>query len=90
MDTIKLISANCRGLQCKRKRYDVINYMKSKKPNILCLQDTHLTKEDEFNIKTFWEGEVILHGIYKNSCGVAILLSNTFEYSIKQVKHDKS
>ena len=56
---IKILSANCRGIQSKEKRYDVINYMKSKNPDILCLQDTYLIPEEEFNLKTIWDGEVI-------------------------------
>ena len=85
---IKILGANCRGIQSKEKGYDVINYMKSKNPNILCLQDTHLIPEEEFNLKTMWDGEVILHGIHTNSRGVAILLNNTFEYTIKEVVKD--
>ena len=90
MGTVKIISANCRGLQSKQKRYDVINYMKSKKVDILCLQDTHLKNEDEYNLKTMWNGDVILHGIHTNSRGVAILLNNTFEYSIKKFEKDSA
>ena len=53
---IKILSANCRGIQSKEKSYDVINYMKSKNQDILCLQDTHLITEEEFNLKTIWDG----------------------------------
>ena len=62
--------------------------MKSKSPDILCLQDTHLTKEDEFHLKTIWEGEVMLHGTSTKSRMVAILLNNAFEYSINDVIKD--
>ena len=85
---IKILSANCRGIQSKEKRYDVINYMKSKNADILCLQDTHLITEEEFNLKTIWDGEVILHGMRTNSRGVAILLNNTFEHTIQKVVKD--
>ena len=81
-DKVKLSSANCRGLRNKIKRYDVINYMKSKKVHILCLQDTHLTSDDEADLKSIWEGEILLHEVNTNSRGVAILLNNTFEYKI--------
>ena len=81
---IKILSANCRGIQSKEKRYDVINYMKGKNPDILCLQDTHLITEEVFNLKTIWDGEVILHGMCTNSRGVAILLNNTFEHTGKK------
>ena len=89
-DKIKILSANCRGIRNKVKRYDVINYMKDKKVNILCLQDTHLTIEDETDIKTYWQGEILLHGVNTNSRGVAILLNDTFEYKVKNIFRDTS
>ena len=89
-DKVKLLSANCRGLRNKIKRYDVINYMKSKRVNILCLQDTHLTSDDEADLKSIWEGEILLHGVNTNSRGVAILLNNTFEYKIKNIFRDSA
>ena len=64
--------------------------MKSKQPDILCLQDTHLTPDDELHLKTMWDGEVLLHGIRTNSRGVAILLNNTFEYTIEEVVKDNT
>ena len=39
-------------------------------------------------LKTIWDGEVILHRMRTNSRGVAILLNNTFEYTIKKVDKD--
>ena len=89
-DKVKLLSANCRGLRNKIKRYDVINYMKSKRINILCLQDTHLTSDDEADLKSIWEGEILLHRVNTNSRGVAILLNNTFEYKIKNIFRDSA
>ena len=45
-DQIKIISANCQGLRDGSKRADVLNYLPQKKPNIICLQDTHLISKD--------------------------------------------
>ena len=64
--------------------------MKHKKAHILCLQDTHLTVEDEVDLRTYWKGEILLHGAHTNSRGVAILLSDIFEYKVKNVIQDNS
>ena len=68
----------------KVKRYDSINYMRNKKVNILCLQDTHLTSENESDLKAYRKGEVLIHGVNTNSRGVAILINDTFEEKIKK------
>ena len=46
IDDIRILSANCRDLKYKEKRYDVINYIRDKKADIICLQDTRLTEND--------------------------------------------
>ena len=88
-DSLKIISLNCRGLRNMIKRYDVVNYLKSQTAEIICLQDTHLIESDIGDCKTIWEGEVILHGQNKNSRGVAILLSDKLNYTIKNIIKDR-
>ena len=83
-----MLSANCQGLRDKGKRYDVLTYMKSLNPNILCLQDTHLTKDDISSIKKLWNGECLIHGTKTNSRGVAILINSGFEYKILKTEVD--
>ena len=39
--SIKILSANCQVLGSLEKRLDVLNYLKDKKCDIYCLQDTH-------------------------------------------------
>ena len=87
-ETIKVLSANCQGLQNKNKMADVLKYMKEKRPNILCLQDTHWTPGDEKFIKQHWDGEVIIHGVRKNARGVGILFDKNFQYEIMKVEKD--
>ena len=41
LDEIKVLSANCRGIKDKKKRYDVLNYLQNMSADIICLQDTH-------------------------------------------------
>ena len=38
---VKVLSANCQGLQDSKKCFDVINYFKESNAGIICLQDTH-------------------------------------------------
>ena len=87
-EKLKILSANCRGLQDRKKRTDVLNYYKEKKPNILCLQDTHLIDKDLSSIKDIWGHEAILNGTRSNARGVAILLNNNFEYTILNIHRD--
>ena len=82
-DKIKVLSANCQGLQNYKKRVDVINYMDNLGVDIICLQDTHWLNRDEMHIKSVWKGECLLNGRKSNSRGVAILLKKTFEYKIE-------
>ena len=59
------------------------------KINVLCLQDTHLTKSDDHDILTaFPTCKYIIHGCKTNSRGVAIIIKNNFEYAIKNVTTD--
>ena len=87
-ETLKILSLNCRGLRNKTKRYDVMNYLKNLKAEIICLQDTHLTESDWNDCRNLWDGEVILHGERTNARGVAILINNTLEYQIKRIEKD--
>ena len=61
-ETIRVGSANCRGLQEIKKRTDVLEYMKNSKVNIICLQDTHWVDSDYTYIKQIWNDELILNG----------------------------
>ena len=80
--TIKVLSANCRGLQSDNKQRDVLNYLKNLNADIICLQDTHWVPSDLRKIKSIWNHEILINGKETNSRGVAILFGNNFEYKI--------
>ena len=88
LDRIKVLSANCRGLKEKCKRIDVLNYFKNKNADIICIQDTHLTESDAFDLKKYWQGNFILHGERHNARGVAIFFGENFEYKILNTDKD--
>ena len=85
---LQIVSYNCQGLNSVEKRRDVFDYLKSKNCNIYCLQDTHLTKNDETAIRNQWGGKCIFNSFASNQRGAAILLSNNFEYKILNTKKD--
>ena len=78
----------CQGLQTRLKKIDVLNYLKDKKTDIVCLQDTHWISEDLLEVKKHWDGECIFHGSRTNSRVVAILFSKNFEYVIGNIEKD--
>ena len=82
VNMLKILSANCQGIRDKRKRYDVINYMKESYPNIICIQDTHLLKDEADEMRTLSDCECYLRGFSTNSRGVAVLISDNFECKI--------
>ena len=82
-ESIVMSSANCRGLGDRKKRIDVLDYLKNTKSNIVCLQDTHWLTSEERNIRKIWDNPCYLNGIKSNARGVAILIKNNFEYSVQ-------
>ena len=82
-EQIKIVSVNCQGLRNKTKRLDVWNYLSRLDPNILCLQDTHLTKQDENDLSLMMDSKCLLSGTRTNSCGVVIILRNNFNYQTR-------
>ena len=87
-NSLVVLSMNCRGLKNKEKCADVLNYLKDKNPDILCLQETHWIENDLTYIRDQWGGECIVHGISSNSRGVAILFGKNFDYKIGNVEKD--
>ena len=75
-------SVNCNGLTGRKKRIDVLDYLKKQKIDILCLQETHWTEDNLRMIKQQWNNELIIHGDQTSSRGVAILFSNRLEFKI--------
>ena len=73
---LTVLSANTQGLGNGIKRFDVINYFKDSRADIICLQDTHLTSSAESNVKSTWGNEAFLHGKSTNSRGVMTLVNH--------------
>lgn len=56
--SLKILSANCRGLNSVKKRTDVLNHLsKNYKYDVYYLQDTHFTLGMEEGIEEMWGGK---------------------------------
>ena len=88
MDKIKICSLNCQGLGDVRKRRDVISHLRSQNFSILCLQDTHFTKNIEKLIQTEWGYKVFFSSFTSQSRGVAVFIKNNFEFVLHNTHHD--
>ena len=82
MDKISICSVNCQGLGNPSKRREVFNYLRNKSYSLLCLQDTHFTKNMENIIRAEWGYKAVFSSFSSQSRGVAILFNNNFEFSI--------
>ena len=83
---VKIISMNCRGLNGRQKRRDVIHYLRKKNASIICLQDVHFTDNMETIVKAEWGGEVCFSSFTSNSRGVAIFINNNLDYKIHNLR----
>lgn len=90
-EQLTIFSQNCRGgLSVAAKRRDLFQYLRSKKYNIICLQDTHINTNLEAFIKAEWGYEAFFSSYTTNSRGVMILINNNFEQKVNRVKIDKN
>ena len=76
MENLQIVSLNVRGLQNKNKRIRIFQYFKTKKYDVILLQETHSTQRDENKWKKEWEGPAFFSSLNNLKCGVAILCNN--------------
>lgn len=91
MVDFKILSYNTQGLQNLQKRVDVFDYLKERKNQIYCLQDTHFIKDNEANIIDQWGNSNCIFSNYKsNARGVAILFGKDLDYTINDKLIDEN
>ena len=89
MSEICIISLNCQGIGQLQKRTDIFQFLKEKKYNIYCLQDTRISPgRDEMFARTKWNDECYFSSYKSNARGVAICFNSKFEYKVHGVKSD--
>ena len=80
--SIRITSFNVRGLKNNIKRHRVLNFLSSKFPGILFLQETYTTEGDKQIWEKTYKGEIIMSHGTNHSKGVAILIPEHTDYKI--------
>ena len=88
MEGIKICSMNCRGLNDRKKRFDVFHYLRQQNYDIYFLRETDFNDFTESQIRNEWDGEVFVSSKNSMSRGVAVLFKKHLHYQVKNVHKD--
>ena len=83
-DTIRVLSINARGLKNKLKRKAFFDYLKFKKCDLVCVQESHATEKDISVWEKQWGGKIIYEVGTEHSRGELILVSKHFSGEVKK------
>ena len=84
----KFISLNVRGISNFRKRRTIFTWCRKQKADVIFLQETHSTKDNELLWKREWGAPFYCSHGANNSRGVAILIRNNFDFSVEEIVTD--
>ena len=94
MENLQIVSLNVRGLQNRNKRNRILQYFKTKKFDVILLQETYSKLQEENEWKKEWEDPTFFSSLSNHKCGVAILCTNNknkikaiYENSCKAGRH---
>ena len=73
---LKVLSFNARGLRNSKKRKTIFYLLKNKKYDIICLQETYLSKNDSSTIEKEWGHSFHMSDGTNNSKGILTLFNN--------------
>ena len=80
---LKVASLNVRGLRDKAKQRELFNFLKIQDLDIVCLQETHSTVNDEKNWNQLWGAQIHFSHGDTQSKGTAILCNPKKQGQIK-------
>ena len=80
---------NVNGLNAPIKRHRLANWIKSKKPSVCCIQETHLTCKDTHRLKTKGWRKIYQANGEQKKAGVAILVSDKIDFKPTKIKRNK-
>ena len=83
-DGLKLVSLNVRGLSNFRKRRAIFTWCRKQKADLIFLQETHSTKENEYKWKKEWGSKIIFSHGSSNARGVAVLIKRGLDIVVEQ------
>ena len=86
---LKIITLNVRGLRQPKKRNALFEWLKHKKFDIICLQETYCTCNSEASFNKAWNGK-IFHSISNSmhSRGVCTMISNSVNCKVLKSECD--
>ena len=90
MVTGKFISLNVRGISNFRKRKTIFTWCRKQKADVIFLQETHSTKDNESMWKREWGAPLFCSHGANNVRGVAILIRNNFDCVVEETVVDTS
>ena len=81
-------SLNVRGLNNPNKRQTIFQWLKTKRKGIVLLQETYSQEKDELEWVSDWGNKILFSHGTRHSSGVAVLLDNTYDYDLIDIKRD--
>ena len=73
------VSANVRGFKNEKKQKIIINHLKNKKAQIICLQETYLNLKEAETLQLNWKGKIFCSPGTTHKAGLLTFLGDRFE-----------
>ena len=86
---LSIITLNLNGLNAPSKRQSLAEWIQKQDPYLCCLQETHLKTMDTYRLKVKGQKKIFHANRDQKKAGVAILMSDKIDFTIKTVKRDK-
>ena len=88
MTRVKIVSLNVRGISQLAKRKSTFAFIRSKKPQIVFLQETHSKKKEIRIWRSMWGANIVASHGTTASAGVAIMFNRNLNYKLLKVSTD--
>ena len=85
MTDFKLVSLNVRGLCSLNKRKAILMWLVKQKADIVFLQETQSSSEDENFWNTQWKGKMLVSHGSNHSKGTLVLIKQGLDFEQKSV-----
>ena len=86
---ISIITLNMKGLKAPTKRQRLAEWIQKEDPYICCLKETHFRPRDTYRLKVRGWKKIFHANRNLNKHGVAIVISDKIDFTIKNVTRDK-
>ena len=83
-EAVEIISMNVKGLQTKIKRQKIFHWIEQHNCQIICVQESHSSKNTENMWKSEFDGDIIFSHGRTNALGVMIMFKNKLSKEIHE------